>query len=211
MIQTLVQHHPSRAHLLPALLERLPSGAVVVTDPEPDGIPNPWRCYRACLQAIQDEATHVLIVQDDALPHPDFPLVVTRCVEARPDRIVCFFVTSHAVQGARRMLQSQSPWVEMLPTEYLPVVATSWPVEQARAFYAWTEKMIVPTKRSDDGIAGRWIRHHSVRPIATVPCLVQHPDMEPSLIGKRAMAGKNPIRVAIIDPADRDILSIDWS
>jgi len=34
--------------------------------------------------------------------------------------------------------------------------------------------------------------------------------VERSLIGKRAMAGRNRARVALIPPWGRDILSIDW-
>lgn len=213
-IATIVQHHPERAELLPALLERLPAGALVVTDPEPDHpIPNPWRCYRECILSIPDDATHALIVQDDAVPHPDFPAVLERCVAARPDRIVCFFIATHPVRGARRALEAYaagSPWSELLTTEFLPVIATVWPAELARTFLAWADARARPGSRSDDGLAGRFIRAHGVRPLATVPCLVDHPDVERSLIGKRAMAGRNRARVALIPPWGRDILSIDW-
>lgn len=213
MIVSLVQHHPARAHLLPALLERLPAGTKVVTDPEPDGIPNPLRTYRECLRQIPEDATHALIVQDDATPHPDFPTVIERCVAARPDRIICFFVATHPPQGARRMLEAASrgdSWSELISTEFLPVVATCWPAPLAREFLVWCERLIAQHKRSDDGAAGRWIRQQSIRPVATVPCLVQHPDVETSLIGKRAMAGANRARVALLDPEGHDILSIGW-
>lgn len=213
-LATIVQHHPAREHLLEALLERLPSGAAVVTDPEPDHpVSNPWRCYRECILSIPDDATHALIVQDDAIPHPDFPVVVERCVSARPDRIVCYFVASHPVRGARQMLAAYgagAPWAEMFSSEFLPVIATSWPAPLAREFLAWADAHTRQGSRSDDGVAGRFIRSRAIRPIATIPSLVQHPDVERSLIGKRAMEGKNPARVALIPPDGRDILSIEW-
>lgn len=212
-IASLVQHHPNRAHLLPALLERMPADTVVVTDPEPDSLSNPLRCYRECLRSIPADATHALIVQDDAVPHPDFPTVMERCVESRPDRIICFFVATHPPLGAKRMIEAAragDSWSELVSTEFLPVVATCWPADLAREFYTWLERVILPVKRSDDGAAGRWIRQRSIRPVATVPCLVQHPDVEVSLIGKRAMAGLNRARVALLDPEGRDILSIEW-
>lgn len=214
MIATIVQHHPARAELLPALLERLPSGALVVTDPDPDShLPNPWRCYRACLEAIPVDASHAVIVQDDVIPHPDFPVVMPRCVDARPGRLICFFVASQPVLGARRIIEAQrsrNPWAELSHTDFLPVVATCWPVPLARLFLDWAVAHALPRDRSDDGLAGRWIRHRALRPLATVPSLVEHPDVERSLIGKRAMAGKNPARVALVRPYD-DITSIDWT
>lgn len=213
-LATIVQHHPAREHLLEDLLARLPAGAIVVTDPAPDDpISNPMRCYRACIEQIPADATHALIVQDDAIPHNDFPTVVGRCVEARPDRIIAYFVASHPVRGARKMLEAYgagAAWSELFSTEFLPVIATSWPADLAREFLAWSDAHGRPGSRSDDGQAGRFIRNRSIRPLATIPSLVEHPDVERSLIGKRAMAGKNPARVALIPPDGRDILSIDW-
>lgn len=175
---------------------------------------NPWRCYRECLLSVPDDASHVVIVQDDVVPHSDFPEVMLRCIDARPERILCFFVASQPVLAARRILAAQmagSPWAEMSHTDFLPVVATCWPAGLARDFLEWSATRAKPGARSDDGLAGNFIRHRSIRPLATVPSLVQHPDVELSLIGKRAMAGKNPARVAVVAPADRDILAIDWA
>ncbi len=101
-------------------------------------------------------------------------------------------------------------WAELSPLEFLPVIATCWPAELARAFLTWADRNARAGARSDDGIAGRWIRHHSIAPVATIPCLVEHPDVEPSLIGKQAMAGANRARVSILPPEGADILSIDW-
>lgn len=214
MLATIVQHHPARSHLLPELLDRLPADAIVVTDPEPDEKPNPWRCYRECLLAIPDEATHALIVQDDATPHHDFREVVGRCIEARPNRIICYFVAGQPARGARNAINAQArrlSWAELSHTDFLPVVATSWPTHAARDFLQWAERYAQPRHRSDDGLAGRWIRERAVRPLATVPCLVDHLDVERSLIGKQALAGRNPARVAVISPDGHDILSIDWT
>lgn len=215
MLHVAVQHHPSRAHLLPELLDRLPAGAVVVTDPEHDStVRNPWRCYRACIESTPADASHVLIVQDDAVPHPDLPVVIEDVIAAKPTRIVCLFVASQPARGAlaiTRAMQAGQPWADLSPTDFLPVVATVWPAELAREFLRWADRNARAGQRSDDGIAGRWIRMKTIRPAATVPCLVDHPDVEQSLIGKRAMAGRNPARVAIVSPEGRDIRSIRWA
>src|SRR5690348_14467702 len=64
-MDVLIQAHPSRAHLLPRIHAELPH-AQVVWDPEPDGVPTPWRAYAACLRHVKDART--LIIQDDAVP-----------------------------------------------------------------------------------------------------------------------------------------------
>lgn len=215
MIATCVQHHPKRASLLPALLERLPADTVVVTDPDPDGrLPNPWRTYRECLRLMPEAATHLVIVQDDVVPHPDFAAVLPRVVAAKPDRIICLYCGGIPVTGARAILlaqQERRPWAELKLSELVPVVATVWPAQYVHEFLTWADrKYPALTKRSDDGLATEWCRMRGVRPFVTVPSLVDHPDVEASLIGKVAKSGKDHMRVAVASPEGRDILSVDW-
>lgn len=99
------------------------------------------------------------------------------------------------------------PW-----RDFMPVVAVLWPLEAAREFLAWADDNPgLPGQReprSDDAMAGRWkmVGRKTVR--ATVPSLVQHPDTEPSLIGRRRSWGKDRGRVALF--LAEDALSYDW-
>ena len=65
-----------------------------------------------------------------------------------------------------------------------------------------------PNPRSDDAVVGRWmlVTKQTIR--ATVPSLVQHPDMEPSLIGRRPAWGKDSGRVAL--HLAEDALDYEW-
>lgn len=89
----------------------------------------------------------------------------------------------------------------MAINEFCPVVGILWPIPKALEFRTWTEtnphKLGHPRPRSDDGVLGRWsaLTHQMVR--FTVPSLVEHQDMIPSVKGRNNHAwGKDKQRVA---------------
>lgn len=97
----------------------------------------------------------------------------------------------------------------------MPAVAILWPVALIGPMLGWVDEN--PGKcgrqppRADDAVLGAWKRHTQTPVMATVPSLVEHPDREPSLIGRKAAAGRNRGRVAGIYIGDADPLEIDWS
>src|SRR4051794_13328239 len=64
-----VIHHPSRQQRLESLLRRLDAWSPSVwTDPDPQGEPFAWRTERLALASLDSRASHVLLIQDDAVP-----------------------------------------------------------------------------------------------------------------------------------------------
>ena len=205
-----VQYHPARAALLPRLLESLaPLPTEVITDPDPDGRRNPWRCYQACL-ADPPDCTHLLILQDDVVVCRNFPAAVERIADANPDIPVSLFLGGRQFQTVRDARNSRGPYVLLRPHDPLPVVATLWPRQLAVDFLTWAQANPMATgrrdPRSDDAVAGVWKSRTRTSVLCTVPSLVEHPDIEPSLI--RAKAGG---RTAARFIGDRDPLDVDWS
>lgn len=92
--------------------------------------------------------------------------------------------------------------VQLRINEFLPVVGVLWPVPKIHEFLAWIEEN--PRKlghiepRSDDSVTGRWssLTHQTIR--FSIPSLVQHEDLEPSLIGRKPAWGRDSGRVAIL-------------
>jgi hypothetical protein len=188
-----VQHHPARAHLIPQLVDRLGGNVEVVTDPDPDNPQaSPLRCYLECLRRTPAAATHRVVVQDDAYPADDFQARLAALVGERPDDMLALFVPGASphrgvMMGAR------------LVTSWVPTVALVWPVARAAEFVAAeAEKVSTPRRprTGDDGPVGKWATAGRVAVWAPVPSIVEHPDVEPSLIGRKAMAGRNRMRVA---------------
>ena len=102
-----VQHHPARAVFLPRLLEALaPLPTEVIIDPEPYELASPWRTYLACL-ADPPDCSHLLIVQDDAVPCRGFTAAVEQVALANPDTPVCLFISREA-RNSRIALMSPS-------------------------------------------------------------------------------------------------------
>jgi hypothetical protein len=184
-----VQHHPSRADLLPRLLPHLHE-AVVVTDPDSvAGLPDPWRCYLACLRALPLGATHLVIVQDDALPCPDFHLRVESLLEEKPDRIVCLFVSQapNVRVAMLRALKNGQAWARLNPQGFTPVVCSVLPREVVEGLTEWADAL-PPNRhrRSDDFMLSQYAREKRLEVWACVPSICDHDDSVPSLIGARA-------------------------
>lgn len=214
-----VQHHPARPDQLARLLDSLgpdAGRADVVVDHDPSGEPCPWRTYRAALELTPPEASHRLIVQDDAVALPGFLAAAELAVAAHPDVPVCFWVGGQPAGSALRLRNARkagSPWAVMSPQDWVPLVACSWPVALAAAFVAWVDTRSFPRgvgKCSDDYLAGTFCRTHRIPVHATVPSLVEHPDDAPSLIGRPHRAGSNPGRVAAVWDPSLDPATVAW-
>ena len=210
-----VQHHPSRAETVKPLLKALGPKAELVTDPEPDSpIHSPWRTYQECLDRTPLEATHRLIIQDDAEACPGFLKHARLALAARPDRIVVFHVSGAPATSSRRVLiagEHDDSWAELDRNTWCPVVATCWPQFEIGPLLRFVEdKHYAPSYYGDDYRVGQFLRETHRSALATVPSLVEHPDLVPSLIGTKAMGGVNPGRVACCYIGDCDPASIDW-
>lgn len=198
-----VQHHPARAHLLPDLLALL-GDARVVTDPHPDGPRAPIRTYLECLRQAPAAATHLLIVQDDAAPCANFRARAHDAIEQHPDTLVTFFLAGAPIRSARLAMHARhrgEHWTLMASGDWTPTVALVWPTPVIARFLAFVAERPAIVRTGDDNVVGLFTRLENLPVWATVPSLVEHPDVEPSLIGRKASGGKNRMRTAANPPA----------
>lgn len=197
-----VQHHPARAHLLASLILAL-GECEVVTDPDPDGKRAPIRTYLVCLRSMPAWATHLLVIQDDARPCHDFRAKAQAAVEARPADVLALFLGGAPARSARLAQQAHrrgETWVRMHASDWCPTVATCWPRFHVERFLAYCEANPKLIGTGDDNVAGQYVRAENVPVWATIPSLVEHPDIEPSLIRRKASAGRNRFRIAAVPP-----------
>lgn len=201
VVSTAIQHHPSRVRLLADLGRQLGGSVEIVADTDPDH-GSPLRTYLDALRRTPPEATHRLVVQDDARCCRGFPRLMRDRVAEKPDAIIAFFTPGCAPHKAkiRRAVQAGEPWA-LLHSLWMPTVALCWPVGYAAEFVAWAETTYGGRRREmigDDGPVGIWASRRRATVYATVPSLIQHPDVEPSLFGRKARAGANKARVAAL-------------
>lgn len=202
-----MQHAAGRVRALERLRPLIPDTAEVVTDAL-SADPNPWRCFLRCLADPPDTATHLLVVQDDAVPCAGFADAVERAVAAKPDDLLSFFVGGLHNRTRRDFLialRDGNPWCPVYFRDIHHVVCTAWPVKLAREFLHWADSTRIPGAqpvRSDDMVVGFWARTTKHTMWATVPCLVEHPDDLPSLIRKRMAQRGDKSRMAVSFAAD---------
>lgn len=163
--------------------------------------PNPWEGYKRCLADLPDRG-HLLIVQDDVRVSRGFAEALEKVAGEVPTALFLARLPVRISRMALRATKRGERYVtaRLAINEFCPVVAVLWPVEKALQFRTWTEenphKLGHPRPRSDDGVLGRWsaLTRQDIR--FTVPSLVEHPDQEPSLIGRKAHWGRDKGRVA---------------
>ena len=211
-IQYAIQHHPSRAHLLPALLAALPDAQVIQDPGAHESRRSPWRAYQACLHALEADADSLCILQDDSEPCLDFGETLGLVVARHPTVPVALFVPGVGMHR-RKILDAcarDSRYAELpYRNTFVPAVAVVWPRACVESILAWAATH--PSDRTaDDGVLGAWAEASGTRVLATVPSLVEHPDRERSLVGKTALQGRNPARCAACYIGDMSPLELDW-
>lgn len=215
LVRARVQHHPSRQHLLPALLESLSPLPTEVIEHASEPT-SPWAGYQQCMENLP-ACSHMLIVQDDAELAANFAAGVRQIAHAQPDVPVCLFLARlprDASARAQRAFRQNVRYVPLSVRGFLPVVAVLWPRAKLIEFRAWTQEnphlpgVGAGQPRSDDAMGGRWKMYERQRVLACVPSIVQHPDVEPSTIGRRAQMGRDRGRVAEL--FTDDALAYDW-
>lgn len=161
------------------------------------------------------ECSHLLIVQDDAQPVPNFAAGVEQIALANPDTPVCLFLgrlPRDASEKAEKAMKAGQRYVMLSWRSFLPVVAVLWPRAKLEEFVAWTdEHPTLPSQReprSDDAMAGMWKMRTRQSVFACVPSIVQHPDLVESTIGKRQQWGRDGRTAALL--AD-DAAAYDWA
>jgi len=200
-----VQTVRGREAAVQRLLPLLPKGAEVITD-EGGGIPNPCRGYLLCLSDPPD-ATHLCVVQDDALPCKGFAAELEQAIAGRPDDVISLFVGGLPGRTRKDFLEALANgerWSKVYFREIHHVVGVVWPIPALREFLEWyeaTPRIPGPQPpRSDDAVVGFWARTTHRLFWATVPCLVEHPDDFPSTIqGHSRFGDKGRRAIAFLD------------
>lgn len=162
----------------------------IVYDPEPDSpIRSPWRTLRHLLEQTPDDASHRLHIQDDAAVCRNFRAAVEAAVGARPGRLLVFYVGANSMVYSRAILaacERDLPWVELGYAHWCPTVAACWPAGLIPQLLDYVDGQRWPPKFvADDEIVGRFVRAVGHKPLASVPSLVEHPDMVDSIMSRR--------------------------
>jgi hypothetical protein len=159
----------------------------------------------------------VAVLQDDTVACRNLPAALDLIAAARPNEIIALFMASLPRRTAVESMQviGRQRYVAVHPLDFVPVVATLWPVAKAQALLEWVEE---DRRRiqgrafvSDDAVVTRWAKMTRERAICTLPSLVQHPDDVPSTITTRNRGGLDKGRVALHWIGDGDPLELDWS
>lgn len=192
-----IQAHPARSHLHQPLAKSLGLPTeICLHESDP---PDPWGGYRACLSAIPEWVTHLLVIQDDAVVCRNFAGAVDCISFSNPDVPVVLFLGGFPQGTAKRftraLIRKQS-YVTLHRSPIVPLVAVLWPKAKAEEFLLWSQTH--KTTRADDGNAARWHADTNQEILVAVPSLVDHPDLVPSVKGgQKARWGKDKNRVAI--------------
>ncbi|MER7847685.1 hypothetical protein ABTZ03_27515 [Kitasatospora sp. NPDC096077] len=194
-----VMTHPKRLDAARRLAAGAPAGALsVVVDPDPTGKPSVLRTALAAWSAIEEGATHHLVVQDDMILSESFFERAHRAVEAMPDAALALFALWDSRNGAavRFGALAGARWVGAVG-EYFPCVAIILPREVAAGYVEFASRHLFAWP--DDILMDRYLRATDVPRFVAVPNLAEHDD-QGSISGN---AFRGPRRSVCFLPSDR--------
>ncbi|MFF8375388.1 hypothetical protein ACF07V_04510 [Streptomyces sp. NPDC015661] len=175
-LSAVVMTHPRRREAAEKLALSAPSGLLrVVMDPDPTGTPSVLRTALAAWSAIEDGATHQLVIQDDMLLSESFYDRVRSAIEAQPDAALALFALWDSRNGAavRMGALAGARWVGAV-NEYFPCVAIVLPRRHAEGFAAYGRQRLGGWP--DDILMHRYLRDQGVPRYVAVPNLTEHED-----------------------------------
>lgn len=188
VIIPVVVAHTKRATQAQALAARL--GAEIFTD---DGTLGEWGNRARALAWTADRGTHAVVLEDDALPIPDFGECVRQAIEHKPGDMIGLYV------GRQRPIRERVEKAVAKADE----IGASWLTCER---LCWGVAMIVPTRAiasllayatrtipGDRRLGEAWRAYTGRDVIYTWPSLVDHADGETVIKGR---AARTPGRVA---------------
>jgi hypothetical protein len=206
-----IMHHPSRSAVIPGLVKScLPLAARVIEDPEPLGPPSALRTAKLAWAAMEDDATHHLVLQDDVLPVAGFAGQVLSAISQRPEDGVTLCVnwnSPHNSYLTRRAALAGSSWGPLSPYEWIPTLGLALPVAAASAMAARLAELADDSFWGDDDEAIiDFCKQRGLRVVSTIPHLVDHTDL-PSLAGNELLGSRHG---TVLCPAS-DLAAGHWA
>ncbi|MFF5204992.1 hypothetical protein [Streptosporangium sp. NPDC000396] len=188
-----VMYHPSRTPQARALAERCsPLRPVLVEDPDPAGVPSPLRTAKLAWAASRPDATHHLVLQDDAVLAEDFLEHLEAVVTRRPSHGIALYVNRGSLRNGylvRRAAAMGARWSPLSRSEYTPTLGFLLPAENARSLADYLRT--VPDEfRDDDEVVTLFCRERGIPVVATVPNLLDHGDL-PSVAGNHGHGARH--------------------
>ncbi len=171
-----VMTHPKRRTAAERLASSAPPGALrVVMDPDPAGKPSVLRTALCAWEAIEESATHQLVVQDDMILSDGFFARARQAISAMPDAALALFALWDSRNGAavRFGAMAGARWVGAV-NEYFPCVAIILPREVAAGFAAFGRRHL--DGWPDDILMNRYLRAQKIPAYVSVPSLAEHED-----------------------------------
>lgn len=179
-VSVAVMAHPSRKGCVSELLAALDRPAEVVWDEKRDL----WDTGRRSLLAYDPQATHHLVIQDDALVCRDLVAGVERALHCVPPDVLLGLYLGHHPPHSYMVSQlvsqaGSASWLSMAAINW--GVAVVVPTGYIADLVAFGDQLAIP---SYDQRIGRWCRKRRIKAWYPWPSLVEHRGV-PSLIGRR--------------------------
>ncbi|MEV2274262.1 hypothetical protein AB0I72_01635 [Nocardiopsis sp. NPDC049922] len=193
-LSTAIMAHPSRRDRAEALAARHPElAARVVLDPRPQDGPSALRTAAAAWSAAPEDATHHLVLQDDAVPCADFLPKVLAGVRALPEASLSLFAewTSMTAHNLRLAAMAGAVWAEAVD-EYVPCVALVLPAALGREFGEAARSRLHTWPAQDDVSLSHFLYERGVTRLCRIPTLVEH-DGPASLTGNDVQGPRHSV------------------
>lgn len=163
ILQTIIQSHPKRERYLSLLTSMIDPGCFVSE--------NDVNSLDGCLQAlswIQEDSTHILILQDDALPSKYLIDSARALISKLPNRVISLYSHHHQIESA---YQDNNHFLEL---DFLHgCVAYILPVEIAKRFIEFAPRLRDHIT-ADDVALSTFFHLNDIKVLNTVPSLVDH-------------------------------------
>lgn len=198
-----IQHVESRPHWVKVLDQLIDHRAQIISNG------SCWDTAKKCLQSVEPDDTHVLVLQDDVIPCQDFIATVEKIVTMMPDEAITFFTYNRHVPDA--MKQGWN-WLRM--RLWFMAQAYVFPVPMANDIISWSEANVKPEVVADDERYAMYFVTHNRYVYATAPSLVEHLGWNNSSLNRysdhHAFEAKRRTASRFIG-FEESGLSIDWS
>lgn len=190
---------PARGATLAALLERLGGEGPRVHVERDHDRAGAWAVARRCWErGLASGASHVIVMNDDALPCLGFRDVARAAIAGNPREVLCFY-SNHPTDTANVLV---GPW--RTSVDGLVGVACAMPASEVRAFLAWHDESFIGDY-SDDGRINLWAMCTRRLIWTTLPSLVDHQLPTGSLVGNAGGQHRRPV----VPPLD-DMTKCEW-